>query len=64
MTRRTRTMIVTASVLAAAGLTGGGVALAADADESPRDQVRFVVEEGDHDCPEKATGTNNPASQL
>jgi hypothetical protein len=57
-------MIVTASVLAAAGLTGGGAALAADGGEAPRDQVRFVVEEGDHDCPEKTAGTNNPASQL
>lgn len=67
MTRRTRNSIVTASLLAAAGLAGGGVALAADGGESPREQVRFVVEEGaaNHDdCPEKTTGTDDPASAL
>ncbi|GGW57024.1 hypothetical protein [Streptomyces caelestis] len=66
MTRRTKKAIVTVSVLAAAGLAGGGVALAADGDETPREQVRFVVEEGtssgggaagDQDCPWKDGGT-------
>ncbi|MFD7402783.1 hypothetical protein ACFV7R_08955 [Streptomyces sp. NPDC059866] len=69
MTRRTRNLIVTASVLAAAGLAGGGVALAADGGEPPREQVRFVVEEGtgatNHDdCPDKGTGADDPASAL
>jgi hypothetical protein len=76
MTRRTKKAIVTASVLAAAGLTGGGVALAADGDETPRQQIRFVVEEGtpsgggavgDEDCPWKDGGTapsGDPASEL
>jgi hypothetical protein len=78
MTRRTKKAIVTVSVLAAAGLAGGGVALAADGDETPREQVRFVVEEGgsgaaDHDdCPWKdgggtatpSAGTGDPASEL
>ena len=66
MTRRTKKAIVTVSVLAAAGLAGGGVALAADGDGTPREQVRFVVEEGsssgggaagDQNCPWKDGGT-------
>ncbi|WDV50453.1 hypothetical protein PV963_08805 [Streptomyces coeruleorubidus] len=77
MTRRTKKAIVTVSVLAAAGLTGGGVALAADGDETPHEQVRFVVEEGTssgggaaggEDCPWKDAGTapsgGDPASEL
>lgn len=46
MTRRIRnrkTLVV--SVLATAALAAGGVALAADGDEAPRETVRFVVEE-------------------
>ncbi|MEV7885329.1 hypothetical protein ACWD3I_36085 [Streptomyces sp. NPDC002817] len=65
MTRRTRKLFVTGAVLAAAGLTGGGVALAVgEGDEPSRDRVRFVVTENDHDCPEKSTGTDTPASEL
>ncbi|MFE9684731.1 hypothetical protein [Streptomyces sp. NPDC006285] len=47
--RRPRTTLVVATALAAAALTGGGVALAADADESPRETIRFVVKEGPAD---------------
>ncbi|GGX09475.1 hypothetical protein [Streptomyces lomondensis] len=70
---RTKKAIVTVSVLAAAGLAGGGAALAADGDETPREQVRFVVEEGTssgggEDCPWKDGGTapggGDPASEL
>ncbi|MGI3203427.1 hypothetical protein ACRJ4W_44560 [Streptomyces sp. GLT-R25] len=46
MTRRIRnrkTLVV--AVLATATLAAGGVALAADGDEAPRETVRFVVEE-------------------
>ncbi|MFG2345544.1 hypothetical protein [Streptomyces phaeochromogenes] len=46
MTRRIRnrkTLVV--AVLATAALAAGGVALAADGDEAPRETVRFVVEE-------------------
>lgn len=77
MTRRTKKAILTVSVLAAAGLAGGGVALAADGDEAPREQIRFVVEEGTsgsfadrEDCPDKdrgstpAPGPDTPASAL
>ncbi|MEV0222695.1 hypothetical protein [Streptomyces sp. NPDC050704] len=68
MTRRIRkTAVLAATVLAAAGIAGGGVALAADGDEAPREQTRFVVEEGAsddngtsawtrEDCPEKDGG--------
>ncbi|MER5212799.1 hypothetical protein ABT063_20005 [Streptomyces sp. NPDC002838] len=65
MTRRTKKAIVTVSFIAAAGLAGGGVALAADGEKTPREQVRFVVEEGDssgggaadrEDCPWKDGG--------
>ncbi|GEC04551.1 hypothetical protein SSP24_22060 [Streptomyces spinoverrucosus] len=66
MTRRTKKVLVTASVLAAAGLAGGGVALAADGDEAPREQIRFVVEEGGaadrEDCPWKDSSTVAPSS--
>jgi len=58
MTRRTCKLVVTGAALAVVGLAGGGVALAADANEAPREQVRFVVEEGtaNHDdCPENAS---------
>ncbi|WP_210586618.1 hypothetical protein [Streptomyces sp. GESEQ-35] len=60
MTGRTRKLVVTGAALAIAGLAGGGVALAADGDEPPRDQIRFVVEESssvtsDDDCPEKGS---------
>jgi hypothetical protein len=66
-------MAVTVSVLAAAGLAGGGVALAADSDETPHGQVRFVVEENGtapgawdpDDCPEKdggGTGATTPSA--
>ncbi|MFD5482270.1 hypothetical protein [Streptomyces hawaiiensis] len=65
ITRRTKKAIVTVSVLAAAGLAGGGAALASDGDETPREQVRFVVEEGTSStggvtgggCPWKGGGT-------
>ncbi|NGO08179.1 hypothetical protein G5C60_11145 [Streptomyces sp. HC44] len=73
MTRRMRkTVVVAATVLAAAGLAGGGVAIAADGDEPPRDKVQFVVEEGSsdsgagaydrEDCPEK-DGTGGTPSE-
>lgn len=67
MTRRTKKALVTASVLAVAGLAGGGVALAADGDEAPREQIRFVVEEGGaaadrEDCPWKGGSTVPPTS--
>jgi hypothetical protein len=73
MTRRIRkTVVVAATVLAAAGLAGGGVALAADGDEAPREKVRFVVEEGAsdtsgtgawsrEDCPEKDRSGGAPS---
>ncbi|CAL9323302.1 hypothetical protein ABZ568_05235 [Streptomyces olindensis] len=75
MTRRTKKAIVTVSVLAAAGLAGGGAALAAEGDEPPREQIRFVVEEGTpsggangEDCPWKDGGSaprgGDPASEL
>ena len=54
MTRRIRnrkTLVV--AVLATAALAAGGVALAADGDEAPRETVRFVVEE--HAAEEGAT---------
>ncbi|MCX4910198.1 hypothetical protein [Streptomyces sp. NBC_00878] len=50
MTRRIRIRIrnrkTLVAALATAALTVGGVALAADGDEAPRETVRFVVEEG------------------
>lgn len=70
MTRRTRNYVVAAAVLAAAGLAGGGVAIAADGAEASPERTRFVVEEGtsgagaaDHDdCPEKdGTGGTAPS---
>ncbi|MET9819231.1 MULTISPECIES: hypothetical protein [unclassified Streptomyces] len=76
MTRRTKKAIATVSVLAAAGLAGGGAALAAEGDGTPREQIRFVVEEGTpaggtadgEDCPRKGGGTTpgggDPASEL
>ncbi|WP_409473174.1 hypothetical protein [Streptomyces sp. HC307] len=75
MTRRTKKALVTASVLAVAGLAGGGVALAADGGETPREQIRFVVEEDGSgaadraDCPWKDGGgtkapSDDPASAL
>ncbi|MFE9645857.1 hypothetical protein ACFYO0_17480 [Streptomyces sp. NPDC006365] len=76
MTRRTRkTVFVAATMLAAAGLAGGGVAIAADGDEPPRDKVEFVVEEGTsksgtslydrEDCPEKnGTGGSSPSEST
>ncbi len=69
MTRRTRNFLVIGGALATLGLAGGGIALAADGDEPPREQVRFVVEENgtDEDCPWKnggTTPTDDPASEL
>lgn len=73
MTRRTRkTVFVAATMPAAAGLAGGGVAIAADGDEPPREKVESVVEEGTsnsgaglydrEDCPEKdGTGGSSPS---
>ncbi|GGK81391.1 hypothetical protein [Streptomyces flaveus] len=74
MTRRTRkTVVVAATVLAVAGLAGGGVAIAADGDRPPRDKVEFVVEEGtsnsgtsawsEEDCPEKDGGSGSTPSE-
>jgi hypothetical protein len=78
MTRRIRnrkTLVV--AVLAAAGLAGGGVALAADGDEGQREKVRFVVEEGTaeegahdsgtrtwtrEDCPDKDGTSGTPSA--
>ncbi|MBZ9643089.1 MULTISPECIES: hypothetical protein [unclassified Streptomyces] len=73
MTRRTRKFLVTGGALAVVGLAGGGVALAADGDEPPREQIRFVVEEGGtdgrEDCPWKdgggtTTPSGDPSSAL
>ncbi|WP_151476779.1 hypothetical protein [Streptomyces albicerus] len=75
MTRRIRNRktVVVAAVLAAAGIAGGGVALAADGDEAPREEIRLVVEEGAsdnsgtstwsrEDCPEKdGSGGTTPS---
>ena len=73
MTRRIRnrkTLVV--AVLTAADLAGGGVALASDGDEAPRETVRFVVEEGAHDsgtrtwtredCPDKDGTSGTPTA--
>ncbi|MFD3315415.1 hypothetical protein [Streptomyces sp. NPDC058656] len=47
MTRHIRNRkILVVTALATAALAAGGVALAADGDEAPRETVRFVVEEG------------------
>ncbi|MEU9960333.1 hypothetical protein [Streptomyces sp. NPDC050982] len=78
MTRRIRNRkILVVAVLAAAGLAGGGVALAADGDEAPRETVRFVVEEGTaedgaadngtrtwtrEDCPDKDGTGSTPSA--
>ncbi|MDQ1030740.1 hypothetical protein QF035_008322 [Streptomyces umbrinus] len=78
MTRRIRNRkILVVAVLAAAGLAGGGVALAADSDEAPREKVRFVVEEGTaeegthdsgtrtwtrEDCPDKDGTSGTPSA--
>ncbi|MCT9078093.1 hypothetical protein [Streptomyces fulvoviolaceus] len=64
MTRRTRKLIVTGAAIATVGLAGGGVALAADGEDKPPNEVRLVVNEHD-DCPDKGnTGTTDPASEL
>ncbi|MEV6172110.1 hypothetical protein AB0L99_28330 [Streptomyces sp. NPDC051954] len=54
MTRRTRKFLVIGATLTALTLAGGATALAADGDEAPRGQVRFVVTEHG-DCPEKGS---------
>ncbi|WP_328441514.1 hypothetical protein OG828_39610 [Streptomyces sp. NBC_00457] len=61
MTRRTRKLLVTGAALATVTLAGGGIALAADGDEAPRENVRFVVTDHD-DCPEKNTAANGGAA--
>ncbi|MEV1082938.1 hypothetical protein AB0I98_32755 [Streptomyces sp. NPDC050211] len=65
MTRRTRILLVTGGALTAATLAGGGIALAADGDEAPRENVRFVVTDHD-DCPDKdgTAPSDDPASAL
>lgn len=45
MTRRIRNRKTLVVAVLAAAVAGGGVALAADGDEAPRETVRFVVEE-------------------
>ncbi|WP_210574993.1 hypothetical protein [Streptomyces sp. GESEQ-4] len=65
MTRRTRKLLVTGAALATVSLAGGGIALAVDGDEAPRETVRFVVTDHD-DCPDKdsTAPSDDPASAL
>ncbi|MGW0823957.1 hypothetical protein [Streptomyces sp. NPDC002845] len=75
MTRRTRkTAVAAITVLAAAGLAGGGVALAAEGTEPPRERIHFVVEEDSavpdgstvrEDCPDKGgSGGGTPSEGV
>ncbi|MFJ5262843.1 hypothetical protein ACIQAC_20495 [Streptomyces sp. NPDC088387] len=75
MTRRTRNLALATAALAA-GLTTGGVALAADGDNPTRERISYIVEEGgtadntgtgtaaDEDCPWKNGGSGEPSADV